>query len=153
MTPILGIDFGNVIRDNESKTMIPRVKETLLALKSIFEDRIYVVSRIDDEDGGKRNLQYLKDNGFFPGLISSEEKVLFCYKRQDKAPICEDLGITHFVDDRTEVLSHMKTVPNRYALNPTQQQMRDFPPKGMTLCDSWGMVGLRIQSSVKGKPQ
>jgi hypothetical protein len=33
--------------------------------------------------------------------------VLFCRQRHEKAAICRELGLTHFIDDRLEVLSHL----------------------------------------------
>jgi hypothetical protein len=41
--------------------------------------------------------------------------VLFCRQRHEKAAICRELGLTHFIDDRLEVLSHLLgTVPHLY---------------------------------------
>ena len=44
--------------------------------------------------------------------------VIVALERRDKAPICERLGITHFVDDRLDVLAYMETVEHRYLLGP-----------------------------------
>lgn len=145
MKPTLGIDFGNVICKNDSTEMVPGIRESLRQLKMLFFDRIYVISRVDDDESGQRNLQYLKNNYFIPDFITSEDKVVFCRKRKDKGPIAEDLKITHFVDDRTECLHFMKTVKHRYALNPTEDQLKDFPPEGMTVCGSWLQIVAIIQ--------
>lgn len=64
MKPTLGIDFGNVICKNDSTEMVPGIRESLRQLKMLFFDRIYVISRVDDDESGQRNLQYLKNNYF-----------------------------------------------------------------------------------------
>jgi hypothetical protein len=65
----------------------------------------------------------------------------FCRHHEDKAVICERLGITHFVDDRLRVLDCLKTVGNRYALNPntSRRQLRKYPDalKEVTVVGSW----------------
>src|SRR5262249_27513350 len=40
--------------------------------------------------------------------------VHFVRERRDKAPVCERLGVTHFVDDRLDVLAYLETVEHRY---------------------------------------
>jgi hypothetical protein len=48
----------------------------------------------------------------------------FCRERADKAPICERLGITHFIDDRLEVLGYLTSVARRYLFMPEDGEMR-----------------------------
>jgi hypothetical protein len=47
----------------------------------------------------------------------------FCRARADKAPICKSLGVTHFVDDRLEVLGYLSSVPVRYLFQPDAKEM------------------------------
>ena len=43
----------------------------------------------------------------------------FCLKRPEKAIHCRELGITHFIDDRTDVLAAMiGVVPLLYLFGP-----------------------------------
>lgn len=45
--------------------------------------------------------------------------VRFCRERPQKAPICAELGITHFIDDRADVLEPMcGIVANRFLFGP-----------------------------------
>lgn len=78
----------------------------------------------------------MEKTGLFEFIPS--DHLYFCILRSEKAPICEKLGVTHFVDDRTEVLSHMKSVPFRYAMAPTAEQLIAFPPDGMKVVQYWG---------------
>ena len=52
-----------------------------------------------------------------------EERLHFCRTRADKAPVCERLGVTHFIDDRLEVLGYLSTVPHRYLFQPDEKEM------------------------------
>jgi hypothetical protein len=43
----------------------------------------------------------------------------FCFERHEKARHCLDLGLTHFLDDRLDVLAHLEgVVPHRYLFGP-----------------------------------
>jgi hypothetical protein len=129
---ILGLDVGGVIK--QRGTPIPDAIESINALVHHF-DSICIVSRINDAAEGEGNLNYLRSHGLL--LIIPEERVFFCEKRHEKAPICAAQGVTHFVDDRPEVLSYMNTVPYKFALNPTQDQLTAFPVEGMKVVQSW----------------
>lgn len=130
--PILGLDFGNVIKAGaatrtEDSQLMPKVKEAIRVLKKEkFDNNVYVISRVP-ENGDKKVLDFLETENFFSEGLLEREKTFFCLKREEKAPIASRLGITHFVDDRTEVLSHMKDVYHRYAMNPEPDQLAKFP--------------------------
>jgi hypothetical protein len=62
--------------------------------------------------------------------------VRFCLKRPEKAVHCRELQITHFIDDRTDVLEAMLgVVPNLYLFGP----QADRPP-GMVHVPGWKAV-------------
>jgi len=129
---ILGLDIGGVIK--QRGTPIPDAIESIRSLVSAF-DRIYIVSRVNDLEELHGNLNYLRTHGLTE--IIPEDRVFFCEKRSEKAPICATAGITHFVDDRPEVLSYMTMVPYKFALNPTQDQLTAFPVDGMKVVQNW----------------
>ncbi|MDP3770860.1 MAG: hypothetical protein Q8R16_01000, partial [bacterium] len=54
------------------------------------------------------------------------DHVRFCRERHEKAGICEELGITHFVDDRLEVLGNLTTVGTLYLFQPRPNEVRRF---------------------------
>lgn len=142
---VLGLDFGNVLKLSGERTLNKGAAEGVAKLREVFEDQIYVVSRVDDE------VQELEVGGFiqahFDQLQIPSKRVFFCLKRSDKGAIVDRLKITHFLDDRTEVLSHMHTVPHRYAMNPTPEQLRDFPPDNITVVKDWEEATRLICSS------
>ena len=129
---IIGVDVGGVITDilkNDGTdtsflsdnylqtTAVPDAFESLKILNSdyaYFKDLVRIVSKAGPEIEQKTR-NWFKHNGFYDITGISPEHVYFCRERKDKAPICERLGITHFVDDNIEVMSHLRNiVPNKY---------------------------------------
>jgi hypothetical protein len=127
---ILGVDVGGVILDflrhldSELAFSGPRYLETPEipdAIDSIarlntgrFESRVYLVSKYLG-DGPNRILEWLHERRFFEKTGIPPERFHPCKERHEKMPIARDLGITHFVDDRAEVLSYLQgVVPHLY---------------------------------------
>lgn len=144
MSEVLGLDFGNVIKNTQNGSLMSGVVESLMALKSRFNDRIFIISRSGDDclTDNRKYAEYQRRVHLFLYQSSLDKiipwkNVFFCKLRHEKAPIAANLGITHFVDDRLEVLSHMTTVPNRFALNPTADQIAKFPADGIVVVSSW----------------
>ncbi len=122
----LGLDFGNVISkekglsvsndpDFMDREFVEDAVESIAALVPLFNN-VYIVSKCS-EVSETLIPQWLKQNLFFEKTKIKPENIRFCRERHEKAPICKDLGITHFIDDRVEVLTHMKSVRIRIALN------------------------------------
>ena len=124
---ILGLDFGNVIRpsvpDGQHGSFdlpddsylespdFPEAKPCLLKAKSYF-DEIHLVSRSTDGRWDDRR-KWLTQRGY--DEIFRPNRIHFCPEYKDKVKICEELGVTHFVDDNLfKVLSLLKTVPRLF---------------------------------------
>jgi len=129
---ILGIDIGGVITNRVSEdrpfgtskadeyTHVSPVEGALVTIARLvsqrFETAVWLVSRCD-QDAEQPILEWLERNGFFRVTGVSRNRVRFCRERRTKAAICRELDITHFIDDRLEVLSHLvDIVPNLYLL-------------------------------------
>jgi hypothetical protein len=64
-------------------------------------------------------MQWFERHRFFERTGIDSRNVRFCLKRPDKAVHCRELGLTHFIDDRTDVLDAMAgVVLNRYLFGP-----------------------------------
>jgi hypothetical protein len=66
-------------------------------------------------------------------------------EREEKADICERVGITHFVDDQLEVLVHLTSVPYRYLFTGGlgMNQPPSTVPTWATVVATWPqLVGL-----------
>lgn len=69
-------------------------------------------------------------------------RTLHCAPCPEKHPICQQLGVTHFIDDRLDVLWHLTTVDQRYLFvgglgdhePPTQV------PEWATVIDTWSRL-------------
>lgn len=137
---VLGIDIGGVIIDrvnDGSDTSFfgdnylataptPSVFDALARLVSDkFGDHAYVVSKCGQRTQIK-SLEWLEHHRFSERTGISLDRVRFCRERSGKAPIAAELGISHFVDDKLEVLGYLTTVPNLYLYRPVAKEVHRF---------------------------
>jgi hypothetical protein len=154
----LGVDIGKVIIDHrritkeEAKLLgeryseIPATKDVFTSLKRLNDERffgnIFLVSKVKEEHEN-RTTKWLRDNDFFNKTGIVPENVCYCRERSDKEKICRDNNITHFIDDRLEVLSHMiGKVPNLYLFHPDPKEVEEFKQflPNVTRVESWEEV-------------
>ncbi len=128
----LGVDIGGVIIDrvSEDGPDAPRiaVDGALGAIRRLvaarFGERVWLVSRTDEDAA---LVDWLDRSGFHRLTGVARDRVRFCRKRHEKAAICADAGITHFVDDRLEVLGHLVgVVPHLYLLDSRAADVARF---------------------------
>ncbi len=116
---ILGIDIGKTIVDTstDEKKPFPKVLEVIKRLvnEKFGPENTFIVSRVNEEQK-TRALGWLKRMKFHELTGIPEDHIYWCAERHEKAPICQRLGVTAFVDDRPEVLSHMRGIVNRRIL-------------------------------------
>lgn len=150
----LGIDIGGVLVDRVAEgedtsffgtrpmdtPMVPGSLEAVRELLEIFGHRVYIVSKAGPKVAALSR-QWLGARGYVAnsGLAISPANVHFVRKRPEKHPICERLGITHFVDDRLDVHEHLVTVDQRLLFigglgeHPAPGRV----PKGITVAHTW----------------
>lgn len=137
----LGLDFGNTISyrpEGSERVYLPdSIRVITRLIGKIFGINAYIISKVlPGED--EMVLDFLKKNDFWNKVGISPDNIRFCRERHEKAPIARDLGITHMIDDRTEVLYAMHgIVPHRIAINPTKEQVDAFWDDGMRLVSDW----------------
>ena len=137
---VLGVDIGGVIIDRVSDrtdtsffgenflltTAVPDAFEAIAMLaERRFPAGVYLVSKCGRKIEEK-TLRWLDHHRFYEQTGVAEAHVRFCRERHEKAGICGELGITHFVDDRLEVLSDLTSVGKRYLFRPSEQELRRF---------------------------
>lgn len=134
----IGIDIGGVLiqrgSDKEDTSFFgknylrtPAVPGALEAV-SEFCNRgfdVHLVSKCGKHTEEK-TLHWLLQNRVYEQTGLLPGNVHFCRERKDKASICGRLGITHFVDDRLEVLSYLTTVPSLYLFNSQPAEVAKF---------------------------
>ncbi|MEH0936575.1 hypothetical protein [Micromonospora psammae] len=147
----LGVDVGGVIIElsdgNEDTSFfggnflrtppMDSVFDVLAEVVPLF-DEAYVVSKCGAETE-QRTRRWLAHHDFHGRTGIGPERLRFCRTRPEKAPIAAGLGLTHFVDDRLEVLGYLDTVPHRYLLRPRPDEVdayrRHLP--GVRQVESW----------------
>jgi hypothetical protein len=129
----LGLDFGDTIvtANNQAgkalkmsedpkylnRQEMPDAITSIARLVSIFTPQdVFIVSRCS-LIGEQKIMAWLYYHNFWEQTGVLRENIRFCRERHEKGPICQKLGITHFVDDRLEVLAAMNTVRHRYRLS------------------------------------
>lgn len=131
----LGVDIGGVIiepADEDADTsffgahylrtpMVDGAFDALAALGPAF-DEVHLVSKCG-EGTERRTREWLAHHDFPTRTGIPVERVHFCRTRPDKAPIARRLGLTHFVDDKLEVLGYLDSVPYRFLFRPRPAQV------------------------------
>lgn len=154
MKEVLGVDVGGVILDfirergteldfqGERYLETPEIPGAIDAIARLsagkFKREIYLISR--DRNGPERVVAWLKSKNFFERVGIPEGNFNHCFERAGKAPICKAIGITHFVDDRAEILETLAPfVPNLYQFQSLDEDREAFAGKvpGLTFVESW----------------
>lgn len=134
-----GVDIGGVIIDRANDktdtsffgpnylrtTAVKGAFETLGRLsRGRFAGHIYLISTCGPQTQ-QRTREWLTHHDFYDRTGIPRGNVRFCLEKYQKAGICEDLEITHFVDDKLEVLGYLSEVPvpNLYLLNPRENEI------------------------------
>jgi hypothetical protein len=136
---VLGVDIGNVIIDNRLNTQskldeagyskLPVVGgafENLKILTDYFHGEVYLISKCT-EWAQEQILTWLTNHDFYSITGINPEHIYFVRERHEKDAVCQKLDVTHFIDDRLEVLSHMiESTPNLILFKPDQKEVQDF---------------------------
>ncbi len=151
---IIGIDVGGVILNfipylgtdkhfgggNYLET--PEVPDSIEFVKELYETHdgnVYLVSK-HKAGGPNRILEWLHHRDFFNRTGMPESHFYPCKERHEKAPIIKSLGITHFVDDRAEILeSIIDIVPNLYWFQALGENKEDYKQvsSNFTFVENW----------------
>ena len=73
-----------------------------------------------------KTLEWLAHNRFYEVAHIVQGNIRFCRERYEKAGICKELGITHFVDDRLEVLGYLTSVEKLFLFQPQEKEVQRF---------------------------
>jgi len=152
---ILGIDIGRVIigpvdDDGRADTSFlsgtpDRAMQTppaagafaaITRLAAAFDGAVWLVSKCGPGVQAKTR-RWLDHWRFWATTGIAPAHLRFCRERRDKALHCHELGVTHFIDDRLDVLEHLRNVvPELYLFG--HQKAR--PPSWVTPVITWPAV-------------
>jgi hypothetical protein len=149
--PRLGVDIGRVIitpddtrdadtsflRGSEADALHTPPNagafEALAVLTEAFDGRVWLVSKCGPKIE-RRSRAWLDHHSFFARTGVSDRNLRFCRERRDKALHCTRLAITHFVDDRADVMRHLTgLVPWLFLFGPQTGPV----PGGVTWVRDW----------------
>ena len=128
---VLGIDVGGVIiskagDDGDTSFFSDRYLETP-PTEQVFEVLSRVVPNFDDAliiskcgpNVQRKTMAWMDHHGFYDKTGIARGKFNFCLKRPDKVGIAQFWGVTHYVDDRIDIIRSMKgIVPNLFLFAP-----------------------------------
>lgn len=142
--PKIGIDIGRVIvgpvlngkadtsflGNTIEKAMLtppsPGAFEGVENLVDLFSNNAWLVSKCGPNVQHKTK-EWLKHWDFYQKTGMPKDHLRFCLKRPEKAIHCKQLKLTHFIDDRLDVLEHLKgLVPNLYLFGE-QPKLKNIP--------------------------
>lgn len=157
--PALGVDVGGVIvtlagRDQDTSFFGTRPLETpavdgvVEALATLtagtFAGRVHLISKAGPKVATS-TWDWLFHHDFFTRTGIPDRNVHFVRDRRDKAPVCERLGLTHFVDDHLDVLAHLTTVEHRHLfLGGTDDWPTPEIPAWATVTYDWTELTARL---------
>ena len=155
----LGIDIGRVLirpgtgredtsffgGSEEDALRTPPVDGAFDAVRALvewFEGRVWLVSKAGTaiEARTRRWLDHwrLHEHARLP-----REHVRFCRTRPEKRDIALELGLTHFIDDRRDVLEHLRGVVGvLYLFGPQRAE----PPSWVVWVPDWDAVLARARN-------
>lgn len=157
----LGIDIGRVIITPESGgradtsfiggSMEDALKtppydgmfDAVTELTERFAHKVWLVSKCGPRVQEKSR-RWLRHHRFFERTKIPPNNLRFCLQRPQKADHCRELGLTHFIDDRVDVLQHLDgIVDRRYLFGPQRAGRR--VPRGLSPCVSWAQTLQQIR--------
>lgn len=107
----------------------------LAELARAFEGRVWLVSKAGPKVQD-RTRRWLAHHRFAALTGVPEANVRFCRERRDKAEHARALALSHFVDDRADVLRHLEgIVPHRFLFGP--QRAGTAVPRGVVAVLTW----------------
>ena len=153
MNGCVGVDFGGVIATScvdgpHTRTGVAHSSRPLIARDGVYEalskvvaacaGNVWIVSKAGPGMQAK-TLSWFEAEDFFSRSGMSANQVRFCPRREDKAQICRDLGITHFVDDRIHIMQILRNVvPHLYLFGEPGDE-KQCPPWA-TFVQDWQQV-------------
>lgn len=148
----LGIDVGGVIIDDSdgifrgpdflnAKPMDGAFEAIETIVDELSPEQVCIISKVRSDT---KIRWWLDKKDFYSRTGIAEQNVRFCRYRHEKAGIAQDIlaqPLTHFVDNRAEVLGHMVETPERYLFGPQPElHQQPVPIDEFTLTATWQAV-------------
>ena len=127
--------LGSTLEKAMETPPTPDAFESIAKLVDMFEGNAWLVSKCGPNVQQKTKA-WLRHWNFHTETGLPEGNVRFCLERPQKAHHCKQLKLTHFIDDRLDVLQHLEgLVPNLYLFG--EQPKLDLIPDWVTHVENW----------------
>ncbi|MFN7971028.1 MAG: hypothetical protein U0166_01535 [Acidobacteriota bacterium] len=165
--PRLGVDIGRVLMcpagddgrpdtsflDGDERQALavpaaPHLYEVLPGVVRSFEQRVWLVSKAGPRIE-RLTLRWLHHHDFYRRTGLRQDRVRFCRRREDKREHALVLGLTHFIDDRPDVLEHLRGVVANLFLFGAQRQLA---PDWTVPVRDWLAVAAALSRGGDGEP-
>lgn len=124
----------------------PHAFESIAKLVEIFGGHAWLVSKCGPNVQQKTKA-WLRHWNFHNITGLPAGNVRFCLERPQKAHHCKQLKLTHFIDDRLDVLQHLRDlVPNLYLFG--EQPKLEEIPEWVSHVENWPATVDAIASSL-----
>lgn len=141
-TSFLGTTFTEAMKSRPEDGAIDSINQ----LVSEFAGHVWIVSKCGPSVENKTR-GWLKHRSFYEATGFDRANLRFCRERSDKAKICRQLRISHFVDDRLDVLEPMVgIVPNLFLFG--EQTSGANLPEWATPAPNWSGLMDEIRRSL-----
>lgn len=162
MHECLGIDFGGVVVKSAHRVAVggaapwtqgaaaahDEALDSIAVLVQLFQGRVSIVSKAGPAVEA-RTRQWLVDTDLCGRTGLDATNVIFCRDRGDKAAICLERGITHFIDDRIHIMQILRSVvPHLFLFEAGGGSIRC--PPWFTVVHSWPDTVARLRGSILG---
>lgn len=144
---IIGIDLGNtIVRSQHGHGSTQAFPDSLRTIRKMVQafNKVVIVSRVNPAQE-IRARQWIKDSQFEANTGIPIEDVHFCENRSDKGRICKSIGVTHFIDDRPEVMHSMPPGVRKILYGPSLEDQRKHSIEGMEIVQSWKEVAQKFE--------
>lgn len=136
--------IGGSIEDALNTPPYEGMFETVPKLVAHFKGQVWLVSKARPRVQEKTR-RWLLHHRFYERTGIAEGNLRFCLERPEKADHCRELGITHFIDDRLDVLECLEgIVPHRYLFGPQKQLVA---PQGIVALPRWNLATAALLGS------
>jgi hypothetical protein len=95
--------------------------------------------------------QWLRHWDFYRETGLPQSHLRFCLRRPEKAGHCKQLLITHFIDDRLDVLKHLRGLTEQLYLFGEQPKLDRIPDWVVHVVD-WRETTERVLADLSGEP-
>jgi hypothetical protein len=118
--------LGSRLEEAVESPATPGAFDVIHRLVALFEGRVWIISKCG-ESTQRKTLAWLEHNDFYGRTGVRHGNVRFCRERWEKVVDCQELGITHMIDDRLEVHRAIRdVVPHRYLFGPQDGDVPDW---------------------------